>query len=81
LKRAKSYAELEGENFIVGQFGLASLGQRQLGHPKWEQREAATKDIEELSIMAIAQSKEASTQSSDAEIRRRSVALLTRLEN
>jgi len=53
---------------------------RELGHPSWEKREAASRELAELGLMAAPQLKEAATQSKDPEVRRRTKKLLEGIE-
>lgn len=49
---------------------------RDLGHPEWEKREAASRDLGELGAMPRTQLAEAVKQTTDAEVRRRAQSLL-----
>ena len=49
---------------------------RDLGHPEWEKREAASRDLGELGAMARAQLSETVKQTADPEVRRRAQSLL-----
>ena len=53
---------------------------RDLGHPDWEKREAASRELGELGAMARAQLEEAQKQTTDAEVRRRAQALLDAIQ-
>ena len=53
---------------------------RDLGHPDWQKREAATRELTELGAMARTQLEEAQKQTTDAEVRRRAQALLDAIQ-
>lgn len=53
---------------------------RDLGHPDWEKREAASRELGELGAMTRLQLEEAVKQTTDAEVRRRAQALLDTME-
>ena len=53
---------------------------RDLGHPDWERREAAGRELGELGAMSRAQLQEAVSQTADAEVRRRAQTLLDAIE-
>ena len=53
---------------------------RDLGHPDWEKREAASRELGELGPMARVQLEETQKQTTDAEVRRRTQALLDAIQ-
>ena len=53
---------------------------RDLGHPDWEKREAASRALGELGALARGQLEEAQKQTTDAEVRRRAQALLDAIQ-
>ena len=53
---------------------------RELGDPDWEKREAASRDLAEVGYLAKRQLTEAHQQTTDAEVRRRTKALLDEIE-